>query len=281
MNQQNYNFGKIRELLTNAFDDGDLRDICIEVKEFNPVSNQFSGGMSKTEMIRRLIDYARRQVLIDLLLSIVQQRAPRQYALFANRLIDNDNLAPSPPAYSSAPQNSASKEFGRRKSSPMGIGGLVMANVITSLDLGKESRDFVMGELDWLFHAVDNLLRIGRGEIERNQAVAVPIPPQTQYTTQANNHILNYIDIATVRAWQKGIEDTLETIDQSLENLRIIQRREGLKGVAGVASDIDYQHQLKTEQIKIIRKLTEIAQIISLAYGVTLTSLDKLIEEWS
>ena len=91
MAQLDYNTRNIRKLLTEAFDDKKLREICADIPEFRPVLEEFSSGMSKSDMIFRLIDHCRRHVLMDQLLQVVQEENPRQYALFADSLIVSGN----------------------------------------------------------------------------------------------------------------------------------------------------------------------------------------------
>ena len=90
MGQPDYNTRNIRRLLTEAFTAEKLREICADVPEFRPVLEEFATGMSKSDMIFRLIDHCKRHLVMDQLLLVVQEENPRQYALFANSLIDSD-----------------------------------------------------------------------------------------------------------------------------------------------------------------------------------------------
>ncbi len=87
MSQPAYNLRTIRKLLTAAFSDEALRQLCFDVPEFKPVYEQFSTGMSKDQVIQRLIEYCERKVLTGRLLEIIEEEAPEQYALFADNLI--------------------------------------------------------------------------------------------------------------------------------------------------------------------------------------------------
>jgi hypothetical protein len=87
MSQPTYNLRNIRKLLTIAFTDQELSNLCYETPEFRPVYEQFTTGMSKDQMIQRLIEYCERKVLMGQLLAIVEDEAPEQYAKFADSLI--------------------------------------------------------------------------------------------------------------------------------------------------------------------------------------------------
>ena len=97
MSQPTYNLRTIRKLLTAAFSDEALRQLCFDVPEFKPVYEQFSTGMSKDQVIQRLIEYCERKVLTGRLLEIIEEEAPEQYALFADNLIvGGKRIQPTP-----------------------------------------------------------------------------------------------------------------------------------------------------------------------------------------
>ena len=73
MSQPAYNLRNIRKLLTTAFTDQELSQLCYEIPEFRPVYEQFTAGMSKDQMIQRLIEYCERKVLMGQLLAIVKE----------------------------------------------------------------------------------------------------------------------------------------------------------------------------------------------------------------
>lgn len=64
-----YNFENIRTMLTKGFSDGELRDFCQDRAEFRPVYNNLTYSMNKTEIIRLIIDYAHKQILVEILLA--------------------------------------------------------------------------------------------------------------------------------------------------------------------------------------------------------------------
>ena len=73
---------RIRRLLTDAFTDAELRQLCYDTPSFRPVYEQFSTGMSKTDMIQRLLEFSERKGLLDELLALAQEEAPDRYAEF-------------------------------------------------------------------------------------------------------------------------------------------------------------------------------------------------------
>ncbi len=80
MSQPVYNMRNIRKLLTAAFSDAELRQFCFDVPEFRPVYEQFAEGMSKDQVIQRLLEFCERKVLMPHLLQLVADEAPEQYA---------------------------------------------------------------------------------------------------------------------------------------------------------------------------------------------------------
>ena len=79
-----WNSAAIRDLLTAAFDDGELTTLCFD--HFRPVYEDFSAGMSKGDKIQRLLEYCLRQGQVERLLDQVRERNPAQHARFAGRL---------------------------------------------------------------------------------------------------------------------------------------------------------------------------------------------------
>ena len=77
--QTTYNLIALRTLLIAAFTDADLHDFCYDRPLFRPVYEQFSRGMGKDEMIRRLIEYVETRDLFEELLAAVKEVNPRQY----------------------------------------------------------------------------------------------------------------------------------------------------------------------------------------------------------
>jgi hypothetical protein len=86
MSQPTYNLRNIRKLLTVAFTDDELRQLCYDVSQFRPVYEQFSAGMGKGQMIQHLIEYCERKGLMEELLAVVRDEVPGRYAEFENKL---------------------------------------------------------------------------------------------------------------------------------------------------------------------------------------------------
>jgi hypothetical protein len=79
-----HNVPVIHQLLNAAFDDEELTSLCFY--HFRDVYEAFSGGMSKPQKIRRLIEHCERHVLLDELLLRVSEANPAQYGIFAAQL---------------------------------------------------------------------------------------------------------------------------------------------------------------------------------------------------
>jgi len=82
--QGGYDVRIIRELLSDAFSDEEI--ITLVFDRFRDVYEDISGGMSKTDKVRRLIDWCEHNVEIVTLLAEVQRRNPAQYARYVARL---------------------------------------------------------------------------------------------------------------------------------------------------------------------------------------------------
>ena len=70
-----YNTAVIRKLLTEAFDDEDMRTLCFD--HFPAVYQQFAAGMTKGQMICLLLDHCERRRAMTTLLNLVQQERPQ------------------------------------------------------------------------------------------------------------------------------------------------------------------------------------------------------------
>ena len=87
MGQPTYQLRNIRKLLTIAFSDEELRRLCYDESQFRPVYEQFSTGMSKNQMVQRLLEYCERKGLLGELLEIVEEEVPAAYNDFAGKLV--------------------------------------------------------------------------------------------------------------------------------------------------------------------------------------------------
>jgi len=84
LSQLDWNTEAIRQLLTAAFNDGELTTLCFD--RFHPVYEDFAVGMSKGDKIQRLLDHCTRHEQVRELLEIAKKRNPAQYKRFAPRL---------------------------------------------------------------------------------------------------------------------------------------------------------------------------------------------------
>lgn len=162
--------------------------------------------------------------------------------------------------------------------SPIALGGSVISGVVTTFGLDVADQDFVNGELKWLFGAVDNFLKVWRNELNRSQAVAIPIPANAQRTNpQANNSLLTTVDDFDLQIWEGQLESALKRINTHLRNLDILLDQEARKGDAG-KGDVYLQNQIKGSRLDIVKILQEMAQLMNQAYGIRVTSPDQLVE---
>ncbi|MBN1889891.1 MAG: metallophosphoesterase [Thermoflexales bacterium] len=79
-----YDLQAVRELLSAAFSDGDV--VTLAFDRFRAVYEDISGGMGKSDKIRRLVDWCERHGSLETLLAEVKQRNPHQYARYAARV---------------------------------------------------------------------------------------------------------------------------------------------------------------------------------------------------
>ena len=78
------NTAVVRELLSAAFNDGDLTRLCFDF--FRPVYENFGDGMGAGKKIQLLLDYCDRHEQWDELFEAVRDRNPAKYARFRHRL---------------------------------------------------------------------------------------------------------------------------------------------------------------------------------------------------
>ena len=88
----------IRELLLIVFNPEDLRRFCQDRSIFQPLVARFGPGHGLDDMVDRVIDYCRTQLLWDELLAEVAKSSPRHYARFEPRLRGSDRDDPFGPA---------------------------------------------------------------------------------------------------------------------------------------------------------------------------------------
>jgi hypothetical protein len=96
MSQPVYNLRNVRKMLTTVFSDAELRQLCYDEPEFRPVYEQFAEGMSKDQMIQRLLEFCERKVLMPHLLEIVAVEAPEQYKQYMGAAPTKSVVTPQP-----------------------------------------------------------------------------------------------------------------------------------------------------------------------------------------
>jgi len=79
MSLTEWNTDAIRKLLTAAFDDDQLQELCFDY--FRPVYEKCS-GVRKDQKIQRLLEHCVRHDQVEKLLGLVKERNPEQYARF-------------------------------------------------------------------------------------------------------------------------------------------------------------------------------------------------------
>ncbi|MBN1994234.1 MAG: AAA-like domain-containing protein [Anaerolineae bacterium] len=197
-------------------------------------------------------------------------------------------VAPPPAATSTAmlPPEEAIISTGRRLSlrggnkavaNPVALGGLIISGIVTGLNLEPGDQGFVNGELAWLFGATDNLLKICRNEIEPGQPITVPIPPDAERVTTANNQLLPTIDDSILTSWKSWLEKRLEWIGAWLKDLDLLLEQEASRGTAA-KSDLELQNKIRSKRIEIGQVLEEMAELMKQAYGIRVTTPGQLVE---
>ena len=79
-----YDLAAIRELVSAAFSDEELRTLCFD--HYRAVYEQFTAGQSKGDRVLALVAHADKHGLLDNLLAQVKTANPHQYAVFESRI---------------------------------------------------------------------------------------------------------------------------------------------------------------------------------------------------
>jgi hypothetical protein len=74
-----YNLGKIRALLTEGFNDEELRALCFDWPEFKSVYHELAQNMGKKEIVSRLLESAERTHQLAKLLELAKAHNPAKY----------------------------------------------------------------------------------------------------------------------------------------------------------------------------------------------------------
>jgi hypothetical protein len=79
MAKQLYHLANIRELLTQGFDDEELRALCFDVPDFRPVYDRLAKNSGKDEIVARLLEHAEKWLVIDKLLGLAKAHNAARY----------------------------------------------------------------------------------------------------------------------------------------------------------------------------------------------------------
>ena len=79
-----WNRSALRQLLTAAFTDRELTDLCYD--HFPRVYDELGQGMGKSAKVQRLLEHCLRYEEVETLLGLVRERNPAQYARFSGQL---------------------------------------------------------------------------------------------------------------------------------------------------------------------------------------------------
>ncbi len=90
-----YNLANIRELLTNGFNDAELRALCFDLPGFRPVYDQLAQNTGKAEIVAKLLEHADKTEQLDTLLALAKERNPARYE--KHRPYHLDDTSSSPP----------------------------------------------------------------------------------------------------------------------------------------------------------------------------------------
>jgi hypothetical protein len=91
-----YNTEVIRELVNDSFTAEELYQLCYD--KFRAVYSKFAPGTSKAGMIQHLIEYGEMHGQLAKLLSVIQEKAPHQYAVYKDKLLQGTTEAVSAPS---------------------------------------------------------------------------------------------------------------------------------------------------------------------------------------
>lgn len=166
------------------------------------------------------------------------------------------------------------------KQNPLVIGGKVISSVVTAFDiLGPEDQDFLSEELKWLFNAINHLYTIQRNEVDIDQPISVPVPPEAQYLPQADNVLLpQYRDPKLITSIVNDLEANLKRINDHLGNLKQLLDRE-IFGGEEAKRNVNLQNQIKEQRLEIVKILNQqLASTMDFYYGIKITAPRQLYD---
>ena len=165
-------------------------------------------------------------------------------------------------------------------STTLALGVNVISNLVTPLELEPDDTNLLTGELQWLFSALDTLLKIANGQADRSQPVAVPIPAGAQIASEATNHLLDrpaLHDPTDFEDFVGEVKSQLTRLTSFLRELAHFTEQERQDGEAGKRNE-SLQANLKDARLKIAKLLQVLARQGEAAYGIFVTSPDELVE---
>jgi uncharacterized protein YjbI with pentapeptide repeats len=89
MTSKLYHLANIRELLTKSFNDAELRILCFDVPDFQPVYHELAQNTGKAEIVAKLLEHAEKNLQIDTLLALARDHNLARYEEHGPYYIDN------------------------------------------------------------------------------------------------------------------------------------------------------------------------------------------------
>ena len=86
-----YNLAAIRQLVTAAFSDDELKAFCFD--RFPAVYQDFTAGQTQGQRVLLLVDFAARQGQLSVLLDAIKQANPYQYSVFEAKSAKRERAA--------------------------------------------------------------------------------------------------------------------------------------------------------------------------------------------
>jgi hypothetical protein len=74
-----YKLGNIRNLLADGFNRTELLELCFDEPALTPVYEDWSEGCGKRELARRIVDYAHKKLVMEIVLDWAKTHNPRKY----------------------------------------------------------------------------------------------------------------------------------------------------------------------------------------------------------
>lgn len=186
------------------------------------------------------------------------------------------------------------------------IGTLVVAQLTKKLMEKAAEPETVAKGVNWVFAAVDNFLKIRRGEKSKDSPISAPptptppasppapvddlavedkaqvvkelsqsLPQQSQTPVTEGVHLVNIDDFA-LEQLAKQVESDLSLLEIYLNNLRFEEEKAALHG--GVAfAPVVVKNTIRLQQEEIVKSVRRMNKAMEQAYGVSAPDLDVLV----